>query len=564
MASREQDYTVPYNYENLDELAAPSPVDDTPEHRQQGLFEERLLDATHADRSDDIGHQRKGDGQPAVNVAHDDNTEKVDYTIPDEYANIDELNTPYIVENPHGQRPQGYLEDRHSYSNDPKGRQTHESTGNGVPTEAKSSSQNDRRTGICTQAESSTSPPSSQSKLGSGTEKKRSEHERASKFATQLYTTSYLIFFSILGTLARLGLQALTFYPGAPVQTGVLWANFGGSLMMGFLSEDRNLFHHEDWDVTASSKQEKRSDEENGSSDKNLSRPQPRTPSANRQHAAVKKTIPLYIGLATGFCGSFTSFSSFIRDAFLALSDALPVPVSHPTRAPISPYSTIHRNGGYSFMAVLAVLITTVFLSLGALQFGAHLAIALEHYTPSIPYRPARKILDRMMVAVAWVSWLGAIFMAIWPADRPGGPAGRPTWAQEMWRGDAIFALVFAPLGCLLRFHASLHLNGKLRSFPLGTFAVNMFGAAMEGMFYDLQHVPLGARIGCQVLQGAMDGFCGCLTTVSTWVAELKGLRMKHAYMYGSVSIGTGLGLMTVIMGSLQWTQGFESPPCTG
>ena len=34
--------------------------------------------------------------------------------------------------------------------------------------------------------------------------------------------------------------------------------------------------------------------------------------------AAVKhkKTIPLYIGLTTGFCGSFTSFSSFARAFF--------------------------------------------------------------------------------------------------------------------------------------------------------------------------------------------------------------------------------------------------------
>src|SRR5438034_4208652 len=35
-----------------------------------------------------------------------------------------------------------------------------------------------------------------------------------SSFATKLYTVSHLIFFSILGTLARIGLQALTHYPG--------------------------------------------------------------------------------------------------------------------------------------------------------------------------------------------------------------------------------------------------------------------------------------------------------------------------------------------------------------
>lgn len=36
----------------------------------------------------------------------------------------------------------------------------------------------------------------------------------------------------MLGTLAQLGLQALTVNPGAPVATGELWANIGGSMIM--------------------------------------------------------------------------------------------------------------------------------------------------------------------------------------------------------------------------------------------------------------------------------------------------------------------------------------------
>ena len=71
-----------------------------------------------------------------------------------------------------------------------------------------------------------------------------------------------------------------------------------------------------------------------------------------------------------------------------------------------------------------------------------------------------------------------------------------------------------------------------------------------------------GGRVGCQVLQGMMDGFCGCATTVSTWVAELRGLRRGHAYRYGGVSVGVGLGLLVVIMGSERWTVGFGSTAC--
>ncbi|KAJ5948705.1 hypothetical protein N7454_002012 [Penicillium verhagenii] len=362
-----------------------------------------------------------------------------------------------------------------------------------------------------------------------------------SKHATHLYTVSYLIFFGILGTLARLGLQALTFYTGAPIVTGVLWANVSGSLIMGFLIEDKNIFA-EEW----------------GS-------PQPAPPKDSdshdaqehtKKHKATKKTIPLYIGLTTGFCGCFTSFSSFMRDTFLALANALPDP-SLPAGA-----SMASRNGGYSFMALVAVVLVTVSLSLSALIFGAHLALALGRFTPTVPFALARRVLDPLMVVLGWGCWLGAVFLAIWPPDR--FDAG-----EEEWRGRAVFAIVFAPLGCLLRFYVSLFLNGRVASFPLGTFAVNMFGTVVEGLCYDLQHVRgLGAVLpaaltGCQVLQGVMDGFCGATTTISTWVAELNGLaKRRYAYFYGVTSVVGGLGLMVVIMGSLLWTRGFDDPVC--
>ncbi|OJJ37546.1 hypothetical protein ASPWEDRAFT_458712 [Aspergillus wentii DTO 134E9] len=356
--------------------------------------------------------------------------------------------------------------------------------------------------------------------------------EPLSAQATHLFTLSYLVFFAIFGTLARLGLQALTFYPGAPVVTGVLWANVGGSLVMGFFLEDKNLFA-EEWG-NIKHRGEPASEHEKHEREK--------------KHKAVKKTIPLYIGLTTGFCGCFTSFSSFMRDVFLALTNALPSPSSD---------TIVSRNGGYSFMALVAVILITVALSLSALIFGAHLALALAPITPTVSFRFMRKYIDPVVVFLGWGCWLGAVFMAIWPPDR-----GNTT---EHWRGRAIFAIVFAPLGCLLRFYVSLLLNARIPSFPLGTFTVNIFGTVIEGMCYDLQHVGgIGTVLtSCQVLQGVMDGFCGSVTTVSTWVSELNGLsRRRYAYIYGVSSVAVGLGFLVVIMGSLGWTIGYKSPIC--
>ncbi|KAF2678609.1 DOT1-domain-containing protein [Lentithecium fluviatile CBS 122367] len=326
----------------------------------------------------------------------------------------------------------------------------------------------------------------------------RREEPSFSPVATELYAISYLIIFSILGTLARLGLQWLTLYPGTPLAFSELWANVGGTFIMGFLSEDLRLFHME-WGNphTVAPPRIPRRDGEK--SDEEIQ--------ATKAHAKVKKTIPLYIGLATGFCGSFTSFSSVMRDIFLSFVNDLP--------SPVPGMATVPRNGGSSFMAGLAVVILTLAGCYAALKVGAHLAIFLDPITPTLPFRFTRRFFDPLIVFVAWGAWLGAVFMAIWPPDRPGGPSSRGAWDNETWRGQAIFACVFAPLGCLFRYYISLLLNPLIASFPLGTFTVNIFGTAVLAMAYDLQHVAVagagvgGGRVGCQILQGLMDGFCG-------------------------------------------------------
>ncbi|EDU48672.1 conserved hypothetical protein [Pyrenophora tritici-repentis Pt-1C-BFP] len=370
------------------------------------------------------------------------------------------------------------------------------------------------------------------------------EAQKASRLATELYTISYLIFFSIWGTLARLGLQALTFYPGAPVVFSELWANVAGTFVMGFLSEDRRLFAAE-W----------------GNNEATPEQPtdEPATRQAKARHGKTKKTIPLYIGLATGFCGSFTSFSSFMRDIFLALSNDLDTPLNHAYPANLPPPSiatTLPRNGGYSFLAICATIILTIATCFAALKVGSHLALALDPWTPTLRFRLTRRILDPIFVFLGAGIWLGAVVMATVPP-------------HDTWRSQALFACVFAPPGAILRYYISLHMNPMSPAFPLGTFTVNVFGTAVLGMAFDLQHVQLsstglvgGGLVGCQILQGIMDGFCGCLTTVSTWIVELDALARGKAYVYGGGSVVAGLGLLLVVMGSVRWTLGWQDLVC--
>lgn len=386
---------------------------------------------------------------------------------------------------------------------------------------------------------------------------------------TQLYTISYLVFFSFWGTLARLGVQWLGFYPGALVVISNLWANFGGCLLMGVLSEDQNLFgeHRPTLSLTHLIRhRSKRSDDTSQQSTPNEdTASMPRLP---------KRKIPLFTGLTVGFCGCFTSFSTFARDMFFALANDVATPINHPTdTSKVS--ATVTRNNAWSICAVLAVIILTVTVSIAALQFGAHIAIAASRVIPPIPQRFLRYFLDPLMVVLAICCWLGAIFLAIFPADSPSGPDARgPTYISEVWRGECLFALVFAPVGCLVRYFVSKYLNPRLPNFPLGTFVCNMVGVAILAMCYDIQHTSAAAvwmgrvmggygnQISCQVLQGLQDGLSGCLTTVSTWVLELTTLRMGKAYLYGSVSVGTALATGVLLFGSVEWSVGFGSLAC--
>ncbi|KAF2197000.1 hypothetical protein GQ43DRAFT_484494 [Delitschia confertaspora ATCC 74209] len=593
------DYRLPSDIVNFDELEAPAPapaekpregmvprkknVEDTRRVSSRGsgsklgstlaegsVRQQRSKDDVFKDEDsipDGFQNRNEVDNQAPVEnpnegrfYRHQDDAFKGEDSIPTNFQNLDELDNQAPVENPNEGRFYRH-QDLEELRVRPRGSQFSTRSYQKSPLSRRNT--NPDLTALPTIPDHGPSQEESRDKIEPWEDRKEPKQTpkepHVSRFAIEWYTFSYLTLFSILGTLARLGVQWLTFYPGAPVVFSVLWANFAGSLVMGFLAEDRHLFRDER-DRNISKARSVKGDEEKAVD----------LQAAKEAQMKLKKTVPLYIGLATGFCGSFTSFSSFIRDIFFALENGLPTPVNHPySGAYPSTSSTVVRNGGYSFMAVLAVIILTLALCHSALKVGAHIAIAFEPVIPTLPPRLLRKFVDRAVVVTGLGAWLGAIFMAIWPPDRPFGPQSKGVWSNETWRGQAIFACVFAPIGCLLRFYISLMLNGLIASFPLGTFCVNIFGTAVLGMAFDLQHVGLGdsglvggGRVSCQVLQGIMDGFCGCLTTVSTWMLELSGLRRRHAYVYGGTSVLVALGVLVGVMGSVRWTVGFREGDC--
>ena len=144
------------------------------------------------------------------------------------------------------------------------------------------------------------------------------------------------------------------------------------------------------------------------------------------------------------------------------------------------------------------------------------------------------------------------------------------------------FPMLFSPPGAILRWWLALKLNagftspsassqdrnGRRRAFPrwpMGTLAANLLAAAIISGAFSAQHVGLSLSTGalpalqCQALYGLQEGFCGCLSTISTFAVELESLRPKRrAFAYLLASWVLGVLLCLCIVGVPTWTRGYE------
>ncbi|MBS0581138.1 MAG: fluoride efflux transporter CrcB [Proteobacteria bacterium] len=123
-----------------------------------------------------------------------------------------------------------------------------------------------------------------------------------------------------------------------------------------------------------------------------------------------------------------------------------------------------------------------------------------------------------------------------------------------MWK--SILAIsVGASLGALLRWWLSASLNAHFPAVPPGTLAANLIGGYVIGVaiayFAAVATVPPEWRLF------VITGFCGGLTTFSTFSAEIVGMLMEGrpgwalgaaaAHLFGSV-------LMTLAgIGTVAW-----------
>ncbi|KAG9322373.1 hypothetical protein KVV02_003313 [Mortierella alpina] len=362
-----------------------------------------------------------------------------------------------------------------------------------------------------------------------------------------------IIPFSILGLLTRLGLVSIETFSGQQV-FALAWPQFVGCFLMGLFVSTRIWI-------------------DNGFARINGAL-EDRSRIVGRGHWIGPF---VYVGLSSGLCGSITTFSSWTFALFIEL---------------INP-AKISRHPLQNILSAFAELIVTLALSVSGLQLGCHLGEALlpsllaskqrrpeaAHNTalsqasnagvalvnkasitdntsstvvpPLIPLPPKRwTIFDIALVSACLCLWIGMILAAIFI----------PPASQSSWR-HVVLATCFSPPGAILRWYLS-RFNRRLKDFPVGTFAANILGSVVLAALVCLQHSPtIGGKSAfvCQILSGLQDGFCGCLTTISTFALELKSLPRRASYIYGLASVVIAQLLMLLILGSFVWTRSSSS-----
>ncbi|WFD01312.1 hypothetical protein MYAM1_004074 [Malassezia yamatoensis] len=345
--------------------------------------------------------------------------------------------------------------------------------------------------------------------------------------ALEVWATGALIIWaSLWGTLTRMGLTALNTYAGQSIDPNV-WAQGVGCLVMGWVTAASNRKVLDQW------------------------------------------YKPLFPMMATGYCGSVTSFSVWAVGVFEAFAD----------------YHHYHRGGLHNVMDALTQTAATLAVSFAAFWTGecisktfnleelekrrlpqqdrlpteatqAKQALAEKDLSASSPAGSSQNVVHWIAIVVGLVFWIGAALLCgLYAPFR-----------------HVTYALVLSPPGALVRWQlARLNPSGSRplsRHWPFGTYfanqlAVLIYCAGEVAMYFGYIAGPTGKTVSskdaCNALYGLQAGFCGTLSTISTLITELVAMKPpRKAFAYVFFSWASGVVFCILVLGSTWWSSGMQ------
>eukprot|EP00741_Cyanophora_paradoxa_P015689 tig00020904_g15146.t1 len=250
--------------------------------------------------------------------------------------------------------------------------------------------------------------------------------------------------------------------------------------------------------------------------------------------------------LRSWFCGSLTSFSNWIQDANLKI-----------LRGEVGPASvTLAMGFAVCYGSLLAGEQLGRWLYPPAARLasrapvrpgsgpapapprdpaappGPFTVVVLKPRTPAAP-APLRDSFPLILLSCAAAAGLSALLLALAFIDPP---------RRRRW-----LAALCGPFGCAARYELSRR-NNRTPTFPLMTFAANVAGSLIAAACFvvlgeaggDAGGRPRdfedwrGAALWMAVIP---DGVCGCLSTFSSFVGEIKALEAGAAWRYALASV---------------------------
>jgi len=255
-----------------------------------------------------------------------------------------------------------------------------------------------------------------------------------------------------------------------------------------------------------------------------------------RQVALKRRRYARFKGLSTGLCGCITSFSSWQLDA----SKALVYWPSRPDRG------DDNKGGAAQAIGWFTIIMVGFAVASAGLRFGK--MMATTWWSPlgddAVVVKPVLRRMDGEDRSVAGLGLLS--FAALVPSLVATG------------HRDLAVACAFAPLGCIGR-HKSSGLFGGRPAWgwlPRGTLLVNTLGTILLATLAVLARSASASGLEVDVANGIAMGFCGCLTTISTFTLELDHLasdRPTKALAYAAVSVAASQLALLAINGIYVW-----------
>ena len=292
---------------------------------------------------------------------------------------------------------------------------------------------------------------------------------------------------SYVGVVARIYLSKLAEWNGVPFFPSI-YSEVVGTAIMGFISSHKKLLQV--------------------------------------RHKAV------YQAIATGLCGSITTFSSWNFEAVTILLQIDQDTVNNVTRV----------------IGWLTVILLGLGMPFAALHFGKHVACLSPWNDQRLPDQTS----DNSQPTRRCIAIEGFAFVIIWMLFTTIGIV----IPYHFKRLDLLFSIVFSAFGTYVRWHLS-PLNSAFTNFKSGTFIVNVLGTWVLGAAAVSQRYLKTSResddVVLQVLIALVTGFCGCLTTVSTFAVELTSLPLLGTYIYAFSSILLAQVGLIIIRGTYEW-----------